>query len=329
MKIILKVSICLCLVTTAFAQFPRNQKIDAAEYFINTDPGEGNGDSISANYGYWEVPLEVINLSVTDGSKIYVRAKSTNGKWSAPKCIIKKEVFANHGATIQYGEYYINTDPGKENGTAIDFSSGIADITSLNLRRGDKIFTRVKDSFNRWSQSRVVTFNYINMHKAEYRIKRSGGYINPENMILGAFSDSSCVFFAYKNDIPFQLNDTIEVRYQRADGFYSKWIPGPLAGPSSVDNEPNGIPKEFLLSQNYPNPFNPTTTIKYALPHSENVGIKVFDILGREVSVLVDEFQQVGNYSVAFDASKFASGVYFYRIQAGSFVNTKKMMVIK
>ena len=190
MKIILKVLISLCFVATDFSQFSRNQKIDAAEYFINTDPGEGHANSISANYGYWEVPLEVINLSVLDGSKIYVRAKSTNGKWSAPRCIRKKEIFTNHGATLQYGEYYINTDPGKGNGTAIDFSSGTADITNLNLRRGDKIFTRVKDSFNRWSQSRVVTFNFKDMYKAEYRIKLgTGGYTNPELMILSQPND--------------------------------------------------------------------------------------------------------------------------------------------
>lgn len=680
MNIILKIIICLCLVATAFAQFPRGQDIAEAEYFINIDPGEGNGIYIPANYGYWEVPLEVDNIYLPVGSTIYVRAKSSNGKWSAPRGITRKDFFTNRGNTLQhgeyfintdpgegngipitanygfwevtvqvndiplpvgstiyfrakssngtwsaprgitrkdfftnpgatlvYGEYYINTDPGRGNGTPINFSSGTADFTPLNLRRGDKIFTRVKDSFNRWSQSREVTFNYIDMHKAEYRIKRSGGYLNPENMILSALNDTSFFFYAYAYDFPLQPNDSIEVRYQRADGFYSKWgnefsivsqttfqltvniangwnmvsVPGlhpidqnvntwwqyrdpganvfkylggyqsvttttpgigywmkhsgdrtyntgeewPAGGIQIVPHDPiaaalgwnliggyensaptsgltttppglidgpvykysggyqiataldpgygywiklsgaglinmpgalskgttkmaeyikedwgrivitdntgisytlyavkgevnldsyelppmppagmfdirfgsgriaedlsssvqsilmSGIehpvkvkvenmnialqdesgkvinteikpgeeitidnssinkllvisgeiiaPVEYALEQNYPNPFNPSTTIEYAIPYSGNVSIKVFDILGSEVSVLVDEFQQVGNYSIAFDASNFASGIYFYRIHAGSFVNTKKMMVIK
>lgn len=317
------------MVTLAFAQYPRNQKIAAAEYFINVDPGEGNGIPISANYGYWEVPLEVPNLAATVGSKVYVRAKSTNGTWSAPRCIVRKELFANSGATIVYGEYYINTDPGKGNGTAIDFSSGTALITNLNLKRGDKIYTRVKDSFNRWSQSRAVKFTYIDMHKAEYRIKRSGGYINPVNMILNPGSDSSNIFSSYLNDIPIQSYDTIEVRYQRIDRFYSKWTKGPLGPWSDISNDENGIPNSFTISQNYPNPFNPTTVIKYAIPKAENVEIKVFDILGREVAKLVDEYKNAGYYSTSFNASQLASGVYLYRIKAGSFVSTRKMMVAR
>lgn len=314
------------MITTASSQFPRNQKIDAAEYFINTDPGEGHGIPISANYGYWEVPIEVPDIDLQVGSTIYVRAKSTNGKWSAPRGTTRKDVFANHGATIQYGEYYINIDPDKGNGTAIDFSSGTADITNLNLRRGDKIFTRVKDSFNRWSQSRAVTFTYLDMHKAEYRIKRSGAFTNPESMILNPGSDSSNIFSAYKNEIPLQFYDSIYVRFQRKDGFYSHPWSGPI---TDTKDEINRIPKEFAVSQNYPNPFNPSTIIEFALPHSEDVCIKVFDILGREVTVLVNEFKNAGYYSTSFDAKNFASGIYFYRIQAGSFVNTKKMMVVR
>lgn len=326
MKPIIKFVICfLCLVAVSFAQYPRNQKIAAAEYFLNFDPGEGNGFAITANYGYWEVPLEII-IDAPVGSKIYVRAKSTNGTWSGPRCIVRKEIFANSGATLQYGEYYINTDPGKGNGTALDFSSGTALISNLNLKRGDKIFTRVKDNFNRWSQSRAVIFTYKDMYKAEYRVKRSGGYINPVSMILNPPSDSSNIFSAYKNDVTLQLHDTIEVRFQRVDGFLSKWTNSPLVG---IEDETEGIPTVYKLSQNYPNPFNPTTVIKYALPNAEIVSIKVFDILGRKVAVLVDEFKHAGYYSTSFDASNFASGIYLYSIQAGSFVNTKKMMLLR
>lgn len=89
------------------------------------------------------------------------------------------------------------------------------------------------------------------------------------------------------------------------------------------------LPLAYDLSQNYPNPFNPSTQIKYAISKAGNVSLKIYDMLGRVVSDLVNQEQQPGNYSVSFDASKLASGVYFYRIESGSFVSVKKMMLIK
>ncbi len=102
------------------------------------------------------------------------------------------------------------------------------------------------------------------------------------------------------------------------------------------------IPANFKLYQNYPNPFNPTTKIKYSIPSSSqsplqggarggltNVQLKIYDILGREVKTLVNKQQQPGNYEVTFDASTLSSGVYFYELKAGSFVQTKKMILLR
>jgi len=88
-------------------------------------------------------------------------------------------------------------------------------------------------------------------------------------------------------------------------------------------------PVEFALEQNYPNPFNPTTTIKYSIPAAGNVELKVYDILGNEVVTLVNEVKSPGNYAAEFDASTFASGVYFYRLQVGQFSDTKKLILMK
>ena len=85
-----------------------------------------------------------------------------------------------------------------------------------------------------------------------------------------------------------------------------------------------------MLGQNYPNPFNPITTIAYTLPQTERVQLIVFDVLGREVLTLVEGVQQdAGRYEVAFDASHLASGLYLYRIKAGSFVQVKRMVLLK
>ena len=90
------------------------------------------------------------------------------------------------------------------------------------------------------------------------------------------------------------------------------------------------IPQEYYLAQNYPNPFNPTTTIAFGLPEHQKVSLKVFDVLGREVcSVANDVEYKPGNHKMQWDASRYASGVYFLRMQAGSFTGLSKMMLIR
>ena len=106
----------------------------------------------------------------------------------------------------------------------------------------------------------------------------------------------------------------------------------------SVEDEET-IPSKFSLSQNYPNPFNPETTISYTIPsnvksETAKVTLKVYDLLGREVATLVDEYQQAGNYNASFNvetlhATSLPSGVYFYRLQSGSYSETKKLILLR
>jgi predicted acyltransferase (DUF342 family) len=88
-------------------------------------------------------------------------------------------------------------------------------------------------------------------------------------------------------------------------------------------------PDQIALEQNYPNPFNPTTTIRYQLPEKNHVSLQIFDILGNLISTLVNQEQEPGYYSVVWNAAHFASGVYFYRFMSGSFVSTKKLILVK
>jgi hypothetical protein len=101
-------------------------------------------------------------------------------------------------------------------------------------------------------------------------------------------------------------------------------------GPTSVEQQQNNLyPDEYVLEQNYPNPFNPSTTIQFSLPKSGDVTLKIFNLLGEEVKTLVEEYREAGKHSVQFNASQLASGIYFYRLQAGSFVETKKMILLR
>jgi len=98
---------------------------------------------------------------------------------------------------------------------------------------------------------------------------------------------------------------------------------------TSVENPSTTLPTQFTLYQNYPNPFNPSTKIKYSVPQSSNVLLKIFDVVGKEVATLINEEKPAGNYEVEFNASNLSSGIYFYRLRSGKFVETKKMILQK
>ncbi|MCW9097493.1 MAG: T9SS type A sorting domain-containing protein, partial [Ignavibacteriaceae bacterium] len=97
----------------------------------------------------------------------------------------------------------------------------------------------------------------------------------------------------------------------------------------SGEEDVNLTPTEYGLDQNYPNPFNPNTTINYQLPQKNHVSLKVYDIIGNLVSTLVDQEMEAGYYSVDWNANQLASGIYIYRIISGSYVSTKKMILMK
>ena len=100
-------------------------------------------------------------------------------------------------------------------------------------------------------------------------------------------------------------------------------------------NKNDGIVREYMLSQNYPNPFNPSTTITYSIPERSTVRLSIFNTLGQKISEIVNEVKEAGSYEQSFNASQLSSGIYFYRIEAASvinsktFVETKKMVLLR
>jgi hypothetical protein len=111
---------------------------------------------------------------------------------------------------------------------------------------------------------------------------------------------------------------------------FVQWIMnGALESASTSVAGVDGTPVSFELSQNYPNPFNPTTNIRFRVPEAADVKLAVYDRLGREAAVLVDGRMDAGSFETNFDASGLASGVYLYRLRAGSYAETRKMIVVK
>ncbi|MGA2669511.1 MAG: Omp28-related outer membrane protein [Ignavibacteria bacterium] len=133
-----------------------------------------------------------------------------------------------------------------------------------------------------------------------------------------AWNAANCdlVIFAYKSTSPMYMSEMGQGFLQAATT--------PLGVQTS-----NEIPASFSLSQNYPNPFNPTTNIKFSLAKDGNASLKIYDMIGNEVATYYNGFLKAGYYNAEVDASNWASGVYFYKLTAGSFIETKKMMLIK
>jgi photosystem II stability/assembly factor-like uncharacterized protein len=186
------------------------------------------------------------------------------------------------------------------------------------------------DSGNSW-QSRPVGHNNLELSAIDFINSKTGwvcgdsGYIfrttnagiNWQQQISGVQSFLYCIY----------IIDTNKLWIGGYSGLVLKTTTG---GVTFIKNNENYISNSFKLFQNFPNPFNSTTKISYDLPKDSKVSLVIYDILGREITRLVNgEFKQAGSYIVDFNGSNLASGVYFYRIEAGNFVQVKKMVLIK
>lgn len=165
---------------------------------------------------------------------------------------------------------------------------------------------------------------------AQVRVYAAGQVISDQYLCnYNAVNEWTYAYF----DLTAAAGQTIEIGF-RADAANSVWsyiylddvtIFSSLTGVEEVDFNPN----EFKLAQNYPNPFNPITNIKYSVASSQHVTIKVINVLGKEVAVLVNEKKETGTYTAEFKTTGLPSGLYFYRMETGGFVQTKKMMLVK
>jgi len=175
-----------------------------------------------------------------------------------------------------------------------------------------------------------------------YQIKWSSDNIDLLKMFLTTDNGFTWELFAenvnandssYEYTLPLITSDQCKVRivdesndliFDESDSLFTIDIL-----PSVEDYFSDGIPIEYNLSQNFPNPFNPSTTIYYSIPQSSFVTLKVYDILGNEIATLVNEEKPAGSYEVKLSTTTLSSSIYFYRLQASSFVDSKKMLFLK
>lgn len=179
------------------------------------------------------------------------------------------------------------------------------------------------------NQDRVtsVTFSPVNQNEMYMTTETQGLWFSSNiTAVTPAFTQLSSYPFRQPERVFFNPYNTGEVWVTSFGG-------GLRVGNSVVGIEPisSVIPEKFALQQNYPNPFNPSTKIQFSIPKSSgvNVNLTIYDILGAEVSVIINEKLQAGEYEVTFDASNYSSGIYFYRLISDNFTETNKMILMK
>jgi hypothetical protein len=182
---------------------------------------------------------------------------------------------------------------------------------------------------SRWKELRESVFG---TDKIMAFIDSCAGYLNEAQQrnfvqwpVLGVF--------IWRESKGYQDRNTYQKEIDYLKSFLTArlgWVDTQLLNTSNVATEPHAHPVDFSLAQNYPNPFNPSTKITYTLKSSSTVRLSVYDLLGREAAVLVnDERKAAGKYEVTFNSTNVSSGIYFYRLQTDNFVKTNKMVVIK
>ena len=197
-------------------------------------------------------------------------------------------------------------------------STIMADTVSYDMGNINAIDS-LRISFFQWESGRLY----------KYSIYSSKDSLNWDPIVVDIWSDSS-----EWTEIQFDSTQTRFVKLVLLESNQSQpastWeieLYGP-AGVTGINNETE-IPNSYTLSQNYPNPFNPTTKISYTIPEKSKVSLKIFDVLGAEVVELVNSELESGEYYIDFNASSLPSGVYLYRLETKSFVETKKMILLK
>lgn len=195
----------------------------------------------------------------------------------------------------------------------------------IQLKKTYPAFSNANFSIN---SSGVI--KYINIYHSSMNVYIVGNFDVYPQTATGAFQSTGKWYEFFSADSLTVTDTHMQINLQ--PGEYRLYTTVRIPKPdflTSVTTD-NTIPKQYQLDQNYPNPFNPTTVINYHLPLYGHVLLKVYDVLGREVATLVNDFQHAGNYKVTFNnAKQLSSGIYFYRLNAGDFSQTMKMILMK
>ena len=248
------------------------------------------------------------------------------------------DVYASIGTNLFVGGYdgvYISTDYG------VSWNyTGLSDVNALSVS-GVNLFAGTDGSGIFLSKNNGISWDSVNTGLTNTYVNCFA--VSSTNIFVGT---QDGVFLSTNNgtnwnDISTGLTNknikelAVDTKYIFAFNLIT-WPPEKLIWRrplseviATIGEVSNQMPKDFILYQNYPNPFNPSTKIKYSVPHLSQVQIKVFDVLGNEIQTLIKEEKPAGTYEIDWNAANLPSGVYFYQLRAGDFIQTKKMILLR
>lgn len=291
--------------------------------FVSIPNGAGGANIIAGTYGGGSF------ISTNNGSVWTPVNEGLTGSYVNSIALNGTNLFAGTDEGV-----YLSTNNGTTwtgvNSGQTDFYVNTLAVNGTNLFAGTNhgVFLSTNNGSNWKSIGNVLQEEIVNSL-----------LFNGTNLFAGTGGNG--VFLSTNNGTTWaSVNDTLQNAYVNCmavigsnlfignyyGDIYKRQINEMLTG---IANKQNNLPTDYSLQQNYPNPFNPTTVISYKLPAYSHVMLNVYDVLGREVATLVNEYKPAGNHKVEFNAGKLTSGVYLYRINTGSFVKTMKMILMK
>jgi hypothetical protein len=212
-------------------------------------------------------------------------------------------------------------------------------ILSIKITQSDELFVATQNDLYIFQNNTWTSVKIPNLQNVHFKLfVQNNNLFIIDDYVYGIGRDQVLLYFDREknsliNIFPKNIFTNITcVGMNRTDDILlGTWSRGILFTSITAVNKPSRIPDEFSLSQNYPNPFNPTTTIQYSIPTAGHVSLRVYDMIGREVEILVDEYKNAGvyNYELSIHNSQLSSGVYFYRLRCGNFSETKKLVLMK
>jgi hypothetical protein len=280
---------------------------------------------------------EIVALTAGISSEVYIFNDSTVSGVHLPYSTHYRYVFGNTASLNRASSISIDDFDGDGDNDIVTTSSSSNEIVLLrNLGNysfaDEEILVREARGFIVMDYENDGDMDIVTMNS---RLETNGitVFLNDG---LGNFTTRENCYFPHADGVPwsiiasdFDLDGRTDIAItSTSDSLYVLYNLG--GGTVGIDEqETEEIPTTFSLSQNYPNPFNPSTTIKFSIPNTRLVSLSVYNILGEQVKTLINQEMPPGNHSVQFIANHLASGIYFYKLQAGAFVETKKMILLK
>jgi len=336
-----------------YCTFDGGANWDGNEYISGEDNYYFNSLSFADSVTGYAVGY-VINYGNTEIYPLVMKTVNSGVSWSS---------VGFPGTGILRGACFLNAATGYSVGTAGAIfkttdgaSSWIADTSGYTLPFNSVFFTDVNTGYAcadsgkiiktinggvQWTAVRdVEILNSQNLKSIAFLKKRpSIGYVAATGGVIKRTTDYGVTWAGQVTGTQSDLYSIffVDTLTGFAAGKYGTILKTKTAGFIGIRPISQIVPTEFRLYQNYPNPFNPSTKIRFDIPFQRGISgdrsvsakLVVYDILGREIAVLVNQSLQPGKYEVTWDAAKFASGIYFYRLESGGFVDTKKLVILK